>query len=291
MKNKNKGPKFLRFINPLIEVLRELGGAGRPSDIRPLVIQKLKIPEPEVAITLNSGVSRVLNQIDWARNYLKEWEFISAQERGIWRLTDKGFKENLSDEKIYELFCQTQSKYQSKENIQDTQAVVLEKEIDEFIPIEKKHQNDLLELILGLSPYGFEKLCKRLMIEEGFQNVEITKETRDGGIDGVAKLNLNRFVSFKVFFQCKKYKGSVGSETIQLFKGALDGKIKPGDKGLIITTGYFTNSAENEACKEGGFPIELIDGEKLAEMFENIQLGLKPRTVYDIDYDFFEEFK
>lgn len=234
MKSKNKGPEFLRFINPLIEVLRELGGAGRPSDIRPLVIQKLKIPESEVVIILKSGVSRVLNQIDWARNYLKEWEFISAQERGIWRLTDKGFKENLSNEQIYELFCQTQNKYQNKENIRDNQAVVLEKEIDEIIPFEKKHQNDLLELILGLSPYSFEKLCKRLMIEEGFQNVEITKQTRDGGIDGVAKLNLNRFVSFKVFFQCKKYKGSVGSETIQLFKGALDGKIKSGDKGLVI---------------------------------------------------------
>lgn len=291
MKSKNKGPEFLRFINPLIEVLRELGGAGRPSDIRPLVIQKLKIPESEVVIILKSGVSRVLNQIDWARNYLKEWEFISAQERGIWRLTDKGFKENLSNEQIYELFCQTQNKYQNKENIRDNQAVVLEKEIDEIIPFEKKHQNDLLELILGLSPYSFEKLCKRLMIEEGFQNVEITKQTRDGGIDGVAKLNLNRFVSFKVFFQCKKYKGSVGSETIQLFKGALDGKIKSGDKGLVITTGYFTDSAENEAHKEGGFPIELIDGEKLVEMFENLQLGLKSRTVYDIDYDFFEEFK
>lgn len=190
------------------------------------------------------------------------------------------------------MFCQTQSKYQNKENIQDNRPVVLEKEIiDEVIPIEKKHQNNLLELILSLSPYGFEKLCKRLLIEEGFHNVEITKQTRDGGIDGVAKLNLNRFVSFKVFFQCKKYKGSVGSETIQMFKGALDAKIKPGDKGLIITTGYFTDSAESEAHKEGGFPIELIDGEKLIEMFENVQLGLKPRTVYDIDYDFFEEFK
>ena len=76
-----------------------------------------------------------------------------------------------------------------------------------------------------------------------------------------------------------------------MFKGALDGKIKPGDKGLIITTGYFTSSAENEAHKEGGFPIELIDGEKLIEMFESVQLGLKPKTVYDINYEFFDEFK
>lgn len=64
MKNKNKGPEFLRFINPLLEVLREIGGAGRPDDIRPIVVKKLKIPESEVEKTLESGVSRVNNQID-----------------------------------------------------------------------------------------------------------------------------------------------------------------------------------------------------------------------------------
>ena len=84
MKERNKGPEFLRFVKPLIDVLRDIGGAGRPSDIRPMVIQKLKIPETEVDVTLESGVSRVMNQIDWARNYLKDWEMISAQERGIW---------------------------------------------------------------------------------------------------------------------------------------------------------------------------------------------------------------
>jgi restriction system protein len=291
MKSTSKGPEFLRFINPLLAVLREIGGAGRPSDIRPIVIKKLNIPDSEIEKTLDSGVSRVYNQIDWARNYLKEWEMISSQERGIWRLTEKGFKETLSNDEIYKLFRITQSKYQKTNLKDDNVPVISEKEIDEIIPEEKIHQNNLLELIISLSPYGFEKLCKRLLIEEGFQNVEITKKTRDGGIDGVAKLILNRFVSFKVFFQCKKYKGKVGSEDVQLFKGALDGKIKPGDKGLIITTGYFTDSAEKEAYREGGFPIELIDGEKLIEMFENIKLGLKPRTVYDIDFEFFEEFK
>ena len=292
MKEKIKGPEFLKFINPLLEVLREIGGAGRPSDVRPLVIRKLNIPSSEVEVTLDSGVSRVNNQIDWARNYLKEWEMISAQERGIWRLTEKGFKDNLSNEQIYKLFRLTQSKYLKTDKPKEVIPILdSDKAIDELIPSEKIHQSELLELIMSLSPYGFEKLCKRLLIEEGFQNVEITKQSRDGGIDGVAKLILNRFVSFKVFFQCKKYKGKVGSEDVQLFKGALDGKIKPGDKGLILTTGYFTDSAENEARREGGFPIELIDGEKLIEMFENVQLGLKPRTVYDIDYDFFEEFK
>lgn len=208
----------------------------------------------------------------------------------------KGFKENLTDEQVLKLFSEVQEKYKKqykseKEETKEQTELVDESKIDEIVPVESRQQNELLKIILELSPLGFEKLCKRLLIEEGFQNVEVTKQTRDGGIDGVAKLILNKFVSFKVYFQCKKYKGSVGSETIQKFIGALDGKFITGDKGVIITTGYFTDSAIKEAYKKGGFPIELIDGEKLIEMFKNLQLGIKPKTIYEIDYDFFEDFK
>lgn len=297
MKENKKGPQFLRFLIPIIEVLKELGGAGRPSEVRPLVTKKLQIPESEIEKTLESGVSRVYNQIDWARNYLKEDGFISSEERGIWRLTDKGFKEKLNEEKVFKLFKDVQIKFGKKEDNIATENkkkvnTKLKEEVDlsEEVPEEEKHQHQLLNVILNLSPYGFEKLCKRLLIEEGFENVEVTKKSRDGGIDGIANLVLNRFISFKVFFQCKKYKGKVGSEAVQLFKGALDGKIKPGDKGIIITTGYFTSEAIKESSKKGGFPIELIDGEKLVEMFEFRKLGLKPKIIFEIDYEFFKEF-
>ncbi len=273
--------------------MKELGGAGRPIDIRPLVIKKLEISEAETNETLQSGIPRVANQIDWARNYLREEDLLSGKERGIWRLTEKGMKTNLSDDEVYKIFKTVQKKYQKKNNQsdEDNNIKIKESEPSDKVPLENQHQVELLDIIYDLSPYGFEKLCKRLLIEEGFQNVQVTQQTRDGGIDGIAKLSINRFVSFRVFFQCKKIKGSVGSETIQKFKGALDGKTKAGDKGLIITTGYFTDSAEKEATIPGGFPVELIDGEKLVEMFETLNLGLKPKTVYDINHEFFAEFK
>jgi restriction system protein len=37
--------------------------------------------------------------------------------------------------------------------------------------------------------------------------------------------------------------------------------------------------------------IELIDGEQLDAMFEEKQLGLIPRTVFDIDHGFFAQFR
>jgi restriction system protein len=63
-----------------------------------------------------------------------------------------------------------------------------------------------------------------------------------------------------------------------------------GEKGLIITTGRFTKEAKNEANREGVTPIELIDGERLVDLFEKYSLGLKPVTVYEIDKEFFKGF-
>jgi restriction system protein len=71
------------------------------------------------------------------------------------------------------------------------------------------------------------------------------------------------------------------------FRGAMAGRA---DKGIIITTGRFTQDAKNEAVRDGVPPIELVDGEKLVGMFEKLELGLSPRTVYDINLEFFKEF-
>ena len=59
----------------------------------------------------------------------------------------------------------------------------------------------------------------------------------------------------------------------------------------IMTTGTFTRDAKQEAVRDGVPPIELVDGEMLLDMFESLQLGLKPRTTYDVDHDFFDDFR
>jgi restriction system protein len=63
------------------------------------------------------------------------------------------------------------------------------------------------------------------------------------------------------------------------------------DKGIIITTGRFTKEAKREAVRDGVPPIELIDGERLINLFEKYKLGLKPKVVYDVLPDFFENYK
>ena len=63
------------------------------------------------------------------------------------------------------------------------------------------------------------------------------------------------------------------------------------DKGIIITTGGFTKEAIREAYRDGVKPIELIDGEKLIDMFVKLELGVKQVPTYEIDENFFKDFQ
>ena len=115
----------------------------------------------------------------------------------------------------------------------------------------------------------------------------MTGKSGDGGIDGIGILQVNPLVSFKVLFQCKRYQGAVSPSQVRDFRGAMSGRA---DKGIIITTGTFTQEARRESVRDGVPPIELVDGEKLIEMLEHLELGLLPRTTFELDDQFFEEF-
>ncbi len=103
-----------------------------------------------------------------------------------------------------------------------------------------------------------------------------------------ATLQINHLLSFKVLFQCKRYAKSVSPSEVRDFRGAMAGRA---DKGIIITTGTFTAEARREASRDGVPPIELIDGEKLIDLLESLELGLRPVPTYELDHAFFIEFR
>ncbi|MCX6876224.1 MAG: restriction endonuclease [Verrucomicrobia bacterium] len=78
----------------------------------------------------------------------------------------------------------------------------------------------LLAVLRGLSPGGFERICQRLLRAHGFERVVVTGGPHDWGIDGTGILQINAFVSFKVLFQCKKYKGTVARRDVGDFRNA-----------------------------------------------------------------------
>lgn len=133
-----------------------------------------------------------------------------------------------------------------------------------------------------VSSDAFERLTQRLLRESGFVQVEVTGRTGDGGIDGKGIAKIHGFMSFHVIFQCKKYQGTVSAGDIRDFRGAMVGRA---DKGLFITTGTFTPAAVKEATRDGAPPIDLVDGEQLAEKLKEFQLGIKTEMIEKVILD------
>ena len=53
----------------------------------------------------------------------------------------------------------------------------------------------------------------------------------------------------------------------------------------------FTTDAKKEAVRDGATPLELVDGEKLVEMFEELSLGVRPKTDYELVEEFFDQYR
>lgn len=133
-----------------------------------------------------------------------------------------------------------------------------------------------------MSPDAFERLVKRMLRESGFVQVEATGRSGDGGIDGKGIVRIGGLLSFHVLLQCKRYQGSVSPSAIRDFRGALVGRA---DKGLFVTIGTFTREATKEATRDGATPIDLMDGDQLAEKLEELRLCVRTEMVESVDVD------
>ena len=291
-----KGPEFIRFFKPIVDVLKELGGSGSAGEVIDLVIERMNISDDELAVVNKNGGSRIKNQVNWARMYLVNHGTIDNSKRGVWSLTPAGNKLHInSHDDSLSLFKRVQETFKQKED-QPSQTTVVDDEIDnqnyqdQSINSKLSHRDQLISVLRNLTPNGFERICQRLLRESGFKRVTVTGKTGDGGIDGEGILEINPLMTLKVLCQCKKYTdgNSIGSSTIRDFRGAMQGRA---DKGIIITTSTSTKEAKKEAIRDGVPPIELVDAEGLIDLFEAKELGLKPITIYEIDDEFFKEFQ
>lgn len=292
--NQKQGPRFVRYFNPVIDALKELGGSGSPDEVCGLVASKLAISEKEQSEQIASGTSRFANQVAWARFYLARAGLIDSSERGIWSLTEEGRAVSFSQATALQLFKKIHSLYAAERKGRPSEGAADESfegsspEAAVAAHGPSDHRAELLIILKSLPPAGFERLCQRLLRESGFQHVTVTGRSGDGGLDGNGVLEINPFVSFRVLFQCKRYSGAVTPSQVRDFRGAMAGRA---DKGIILTTGTFTTEAGREAVRDGVPPIELVDGEKLLDMFEKLEFGLTPKSAFIINESFFDDFR
>ena len=153
---------------------------------------------------------------------------------------------------------------------------------------ETEWRNELIQLLENMDPIAFERLCQRILREGGFTQVEVTGRSGDGGIDGIGVVRISGFLSFKVLFQCKRWKNAIGPGVVRDFRGAMTGRT---EKGLIMTTGSYTTAAMREATRDGAPEIDLVDGKQLLDKLKELGLGVMTEQVVvekvTVDPDFF----
>lgn len=90
--------KFSKWYAPVVETLYKMGGSGRRPDVHHKIIQDYEITEDELKNVNSTGTAQVLNDIDWARNYLVYEGFVEKGEGGLWILTELGKTIIITDE-------------------------------------------------------------------------------------------------------------------------------------------------------------------------------------------------
>ncbi len=272
--SKNGLPKFDALMGPVLEALRALGGSASIAELHDWIADHLKLADDLRSIPHGKGGMTVLQyRLHWARSYLKRVGAIDNSERGIWTITDVGRQMNSEQISQVKKRVRTENRLrrqQADEDTSDNDNVDTEEDAD--------WATRLLSTVGAIDPAAFERLCQRILRESGFTRVDITGRSGDGGIDGIGVLRMN-LVSFHVLFQCKRWKGSVGSSVVRDFRGAMVGRA---DKGLIITTGTFTADARREAARDGAPAIDLVDGETLCGLLKDLKLGVKVCLVEEI---------
>jgi restriction system protein len=154
--------------------------------------------------------------------------------------------------------------------------------------VHNQYLNELKQRILNeikkLEPSSFEKFCKGLLDAYGFRDVQVTKASKDGGIDGYGKLKVG-FSYLNVAFQCKRWKkGTIGRPEINQFRGDIQGQF---ELGLFFTTANFSSNAESNSSKPGAVPIALFNGNAIVEIMLEKEFGVERKDLptYSLDLE------
>ena len=260
-------PKQKDIEIPLLEVLVELGGQGKPKQIYPLVTKKFpEIRDEDLTETLPSDGNKWTNCIQWVRQKLIDKGEMHSPRRGIWAITDKGRK-----------------RVETREP-----SVLTVNFVELYEDYEASFRSQLLGKLNELTPRQFELFAPKLLQAYGFVDVKVTNVSLDGGIDGFGKLRLG-LATMNVAFQCKRWHGNVGRPEVDKFRGAIQGEF---EQGVFLVTSDFTPQAREASLKSGAVPIILLNGESIVDLMIQKGIGVKRIPIYmyfEHPADFVEE--
>jgi len=279
--SKKDVPKFDELFNPTLKVLKKLGGSASIHELETGVIEIMNIPSEIVSIPHSEQDSRsaLEYRLAWTRTYLKRAGYLDNPKYGIWILTKKGMNVDKVDRKDVKITAKKNSEeFNRKKKLKYQTPLTSETDTTSDSDEVASWREEAIQSLLQISPDAFERLSQRILRESGFTKVEVTGRSGDGGIDGHGTMKIG-LLSFEVFFQCKRYRGNVSSNTVRDFRGAMAGRA---GRGIIITTGNFTRDAKAEAERDGTPPIDLIDGDGLLDLLKQYKLGVDSKQVENV---------
>jgi len=257
---------------------------------------------------LPSGQQKVFdNRVGWARTYLVKAGLLRATRRGHYEITQRGLRVLESnppriDAKYLEQFDEfRQFRALGRRSLTGRRAEPPEPEQETtpeealevaYSRLRESLAQELLQQVKEAPPSLFERLVVELLVKMGYGGSrkdagQAIGRSGDEGIDGIIKED--RLGLDTIYIQAKRWEATVGRPEVQKFAGALQGQ--RAKKGIMITTSSFSAEARAYASKIDT-KIVLIDGEELANLMIDNNLGVSPMSTYEvkkIDTDYFTE--
>lgn len=295
-------PKYNEFYNPLLESIRD-GQTYTLKEVRDRVAQNLHLSAEDLAERLPSQRQPIYaNRMGWANTYLKKAGMVEAPRRGLCHITPAGqqllargciITNDLlkSESPDFAAFISSTpiTEPVASSSVEPSSEKTPPEMVDELCgTINNQLADDLLSEIMQQSPAFFEQLVVDLMVAMNYGDGFVTKYSHDDGIDGIIREDKLGFRS--IYIQAKRWQttSTVGQPELHKFAGAMQSH--PGAKhGLFITTGKFSQGAKDFAKSQN---IILVDGQKLAELMIEYDVGVATQKVYKIkriDSDYFSE--
>ncbi len=301
-------PDYETLMLPTLKLFAE--GARNVSDCLPILKQQFALTEEEAEELLPSGrVTRLQNRTHWARTYLSKAGLLESPKRNLHVLTERGRKALASnpsriDNKFLETFDEFSEWKAASANEESTgQGPTTPVRIDDGQTpedameaadklLQSALRDELLALLLDLSPQRFERVILDLLAAMGFgggdmANGHMTKNTGDGGIDGI--IHEDALGLDAVYIQAKRYApdNKISRPDIQRFVGSLTGE--GATKGVFVTTSDFSREAKDYIDRVQ-HRIVLINGQRFADLMLKHGVGVRVRATYTIqtvDEDYF----
>jgi restriction system protein len=160
-KTKKVTSQFARYLGPVMAAIRELGGSGRPDEVRAVIARQLKISEAEQSEPLPSGVqTRFENQVHWARFYLAKAGYIDSSQRGVWTLTEKGRQlGEITADDVQAIVKDVDAQTRGAAN----EEVDAAPSPSGAVPAAGNYREELARTLQALPAAGFERFCQRLL--------------------------------------------------------------------------------------------------------------------------------